>query len=304
VIPRKGFPMQGSRGFLSLSCSFPRGLFGCKIVGRRSYHHARCWRTTAFLLRMRDQNEVLHASCVVRASALDGSDSLSLSLSRVNRNRPRSPAPQHQNLSTPDPRSLRNWPIVRQPGVTPDPEETPREAIDALALAVLAERAGVLVQIQKLDRVWGYLSGKREDVPLDQLLSLKAQAGIRSLRSPDAFQRLRTAIGNGFQRTVLVHYMPQGSMPLPVISTLLGPRIAPDTSAFRPLVHDAVSGRDYPSTADVGYILGHDRALRYASWAMSCRQDTACAAFRAVARARDVPRAWRWCRPRKCSFIH
>ena len=150
-----------------------------------------------------------------------------------------------------------------QPGIVPNPAETPREAVVALALAELAETAGVLDDLDVLDAAWQAVGGKREDVSLRELVALRAQARITKLTLPASAKSLRAAIGNKFSRTARIHYMPQGSTPLPVISTLLGPRILPDATALTHVVHSDVANRDLPRTADVAYILGHDRATRY-----------------------------------------
>jgi hypothetical protein len=147
--------------------------------------------------------------------------------------------------------------------VTPDPRETPREALDALALADLARRAGVLDGVARLDEAWTALAGRREDVSLADLEALRAAAGLADLRAPDAFDRLRAAIGDGFRRTARLHFMPEGSTELPVIATLLGPRVTADSVALRPLAHSETFGRYDVAAADVAYVLGHDRALAH-----------------------------------------
>ena len=148
-----------------------------------------------------------------------------------------------------------------QPGDTPDPAETPREDVDALALADLVARANAMADVTTLDAAWGLLAGKREDVSVTQLLALRTRAGIAKLTDPDAAAKLRTAIGKDFQRTARLHYMPEGSTVLPAITTLLGPRVVPDAAATRPLVNGDVPGRTQLFASDMGYVLGHDRAL-------------------------------------------
>jgi hypothetical protein len=147
-----------------------------------------------------------------------------------------------------------------QPGIVPNPEETPREAVDALAIADLADRAAVLGDLDVLDRAWRELAGKREDVSIRELLSLRAKAGIGALTAPDAADRLKAAIGPGFVRTARLHYMPQGSTPLPVIATMLGPRVVADTQVETNLVHARIDGRPHPSFADVAFLFGEARA--------------------------------------------
>ncbi|HSD89155.1 MAG TPA: DUF3160 domain-containing protein, partial [Kofleriaceae bacterium] len=149
-----------------------------------------------------------------------------------------------------------------QPGDIPDPRETPREAVDAMALADLVERAHAAPTIAKLDSAWALLAGRREDVSIAQLAGLRRTASI-DLTAPDAATKLRTAIGDHFKRTARLHYMPEGSTELPAISTLLGPRVVPDAAATRPLVNGAIPGRMSLPAADLGYAVGQDRALDY-----------------------------------------
>ncbi len=150
-----------------------------------------------------------------------------------------------------------------QPGALPDRDETPREAVDALGLARLAERAGVLDDVDALDRAWTAIAGKREDVGLRDLGALAKRSRIGALTVPASADALRAAIGAGYVRTARVHYMPQGSWPLPVIATVLGPRITPDTPILTHLVHADVARRDTPHLADLAFVLGSDRAKRY-----------------------------------------
>ena len=150
-----------------------------------------------------------------------------------------------------------------QPGTQPDPRETPREELDALALADLIVRTRLDDQVKILDTAWALLAGKREDVSIADLTALRRSAGIVKLTDPDAAAKLRTAIGDKFQRTARLHYMPAGAAKLPAIATLLGPRVVPDASATRPLVSDAVPNRTRLSALDIAYALGHDRAKVY-----------------------------------------
>jgi hypothetical protein len=145
----------------------------------------------------------------------------------------------------------------------PDPRETPREAVDALALAELAESAGAAAAIAALDRVWGALAGKREDLGLADLSRLRAARGIGALTIPASADELRAAVGDGWKRTARLHPMPEGSTELPVITTFLGPRVTADTVATRPLVHSAVPDRHMVGAPDLAYVLGSDRALAH-----------------------------------------
>jgi hypothetical protein len=149
------------------------------------------------------------------------------------------------------------------PGPEPDPSETPREAIDALALADLADTSAAAASIDLVDRAWSLLAGRREDVSIGQLAQLRRTAGIASLQAPGAFAQLKAAVGDGFQRTTRLHPMPEGSKVLPAIATLIGPRVVPDAHALMPLVNSAVPDRNTVHAADVVYSLGLDRARRY-----------------------------------------
>jgi hypothetical protein len=144
-----------------------------------------------------------------------------------------------------------------------DRRETPREALVALALVDLAERAGAMPAIEKLDRAWQVLAGKREDVSFTQLAALRTKAGIKSLTDATAFDALKKAIGGDFKRTTRIHVMPEGVAELPAIATLLGPRIVADAHAVMPLVHDAVPDRHQLRVADVAYAMGLDHAKSY-----------------------------------------
>ncbi|MDF2696923.1 MAG: hypothetical protein K0S65_5306, partial [Labilithrix sp.] len=99
-----------------------------------------------------------------------------------------------------------------------------------------------------------------EDVSFRSLLALKKQAGITTLSVPESAEKLKAQIGAGFQRTARMHYMPQGSTPLPAITTMLGPRVVADAQAETELVHAQVAGRSMPTFADVAFMFGHERA--------------------------------------------
>jgi len=149
------------------------------------------------------------------------------------------------------------------PDAVVDPRETPREDILALALADLAARTGASSHLARLDRAWSLFAGRREDVSIEQLNALRVKAGITDLRQPGVDARLRTAIGDGFRRTARLHFMPQGSAELPVIATLLGPRVVDDAAVSRHLVHDELPNRYMVRAADIAYVLGSDRARTY-----------------------------------------
>ena len=148
------------------------------------------------------------------------------------------------------------------PGAVPNPSETPQEANVALALADLADKTGTLSDVTELTRAWTLFAGKREDVSLADLVSLRKNAGITVI-DDGAPAKLRAAIGNDFQRTARFHRMPEGSRVLPAISTMLGPRVTPDAAAFRPIVNGETPGRYMVHAGDVGAMLGLDLARKY-----------------------------------------
>jgi Protein of unknown function (DUF3160) len=149
------------------------------------------------------------------------------------------------------------------PGDQPDPSETPREDLDALALADLITTSGMTGELERIERALTLLGGRREDVPLPTLAELARHAGITDLRAPDAADRLRAAIGDKFPRTARIHPMPPGATELPVIATLLGARIVPDSVALPLLMHGATPDRGAVQSGDVAYLLGNDRGLTY-----------------------------------------
>jgi len=145
-----------------------------------------------------------------------------------------------------------------QPGFLLDPSETPREAVDALALADLADRTGALTDLAEIDRAWSGFAGHREDVSLAQLVALRKTAGIGKLTIPDSANRLRAAIGSSFRRTVNTSEMPDVNN-LPVIATALGARVTPDLAALARLPDAPPEVRG----AEVAYALGNARAASY-----------------------------------------
>lgn len=148
-----------------------------------------------------------------------------------------------------------------EPGDAPNPDETPREAIAALALADLAVRGCADKLIADMDTAWAALAGRREDVSIAQLVELRAQVG--DLTAPDAFDKLKAAIGDRFRRTTRLHPMPAGSNELPAIATMLGPRVVSDATALMPLVNSAIPNRERVGVADIAYTFGHDHARLY-----------------------------------------
>ena len=148
-----------------------------------------------------------------------------------------------------------------EPGIA-NPTETPREARDAIALADLVGRAGEMATLAQFETVYSVFAGRREDLSLQALASLTAKnhIGVREAEGPS---KLKTAIGGDFKRTANTHFMPDGTTTLPVITTMFGPRIVPDVAPLTQLVHPAINERFVLGAADVGYVLGHDRARSY-----------------------------------------
>lgn len=140
-----------------------------------------------------------------------------------------------------------------------DRSETPREAVAALALAELAEASGMLPTLARFEQTYATFGGRREDVSLPQILAL-ARRGAFHARDRGAFDRLRASIGNGYERRARTHPMPEGVTHLPVVTTMIGVRLVPDIETLEALVHDRVQDRTMLGFADVGYLLGHDRA--------------------------------------------
>jgi hypothetical protein len=146
-----------------------------------------------------------------------------------------------------------------QPGFVPDTSETPREAVTALALADLAERSGALADLGTIERTWGAFAGGREDVSLADLIKLRNKAAIHKLKIPESADKLRAVIGERYRRSINIFPNPDVKN-LPVIATVLGPRITPDLAGLA-----ALPTSDDPGTAAaaLAYALGHDRALAY-----------------------------------------
>lgn len=185
------------------------------------------------------------------------------------------------NLSSRDTRSS-------SVGMTPDPTQTPREAVDALALAELAQRAGALAELGQLERAWGQLAGAREDISLAELVELRARAHIGKLAIPESADKLREAIGERYARTVNVFPNPNVAH-LPAIATVLGPRITPDTVALQHLPTDPHAAA---AAADLGFALGHDRGRAYAGAATQPELAGARAAFASAPSRDDLYGAW------------
>ncbi len=175
-----------------------------------------------------------------------------------------------------------------QPGYIPDPSETPREAVDALALADLAQRTGALADFAALEQAWAALAGARVDVSLADLVALRTKAGITDLRHADTAARLRNAIGDGWKRSINTSPMP--NVPnLPVIATPIGARFTADNGALDPLI----TGRgDEHDPVEIGYALGHDRAKAYADPRIARQLDEARASLQLVPVGSDLYSSW------------
>ena len=76
--------------------------------------------------------------------------------------------------------------------------------------------------MRALDELWSFWRSPGRCLVTGTAGAAK-QAGITDLRAESLADKLRTAIGNRYARTVSMHHMPQGSVNLPVIATVLGP---------------------------------------------------------------------------------
>jgi Protein of unknown function (DUF3160) len=141
-----------------------------------------------------------------------------------------------------------------------DTAQTPREAATAVALADLATKADAMCDIEQLDKAFGLLAGRREDVSLAELAARVPRAPITIDGTASA---VRAAIGGDFQRTARTQYTWEGCTELPVISSMLGPRIVADAQMARPLTHSETPDRQMIGAPDIAYALGGDRALTY-----------------------------------------
>jgi Protein of unknown function (DUF3160) len=129
------------------------------------------------------------------------------------------------------------------------------------------------------------------------LLALEQKAGIGAIDA-SSFEPVKAAIGTGFQRTARLHPMPEGATELPVIATLLGPRVVADAAAFRPLLHSEIPDRRLVLPGDVAYVLGLDRGKAWleadlkAFPALSGALDRARASLASAPDAGDLYGAW------------
>lgn len=149
------------------------------------------------------------------------------------------------------------------PGNVPDPGQTPREIRAALLLAEISAAAGIDKDIEIVENSWSVFAGRREDMSLHDLNVVRTKAGVHDISDPKAPEAIIRAIGDSYKRTVNTHYMPEGTRDLPVICTLIGPRITADSGAFSALIDPAVPGRHMIGAADAAYVLGSDRSRSY-----------------------------------------
>lgn len=144
-----------------------------------------------------------------------------------------------------------------------DKKETPREVKAALFLGELIERTGASEEVRLFEDTYTTFAGKREDIPPTKLLEI-ARANKISKTDVEVADKMKAAIGaNGFKRTARTHFTVEGAPELPAITTLFGPRIVPDIAPLTRVVHDQIPERKYLGAADVGFVLGHDRARAY-----------------------------------------
>jgi Protein of unknown function (DUF3160) len=137
------------------------------------------------------------------------------------------------------------------PGPVADPRETPREALTALALADLVERAGVSDDLARLDRAWTLLDGRRNDVSLAQINVMRDDVHIVDLRASDAFERFRLVARN----------VVEGAQPtFPGVSR--GPAVA-SLFGVRRTALDAARVDGPARAAEAAYALGADRAMTF-----------------------------------------
>ena len=146
------------------------------------------------------------------------------------------------------------------PGPAVDARETPREALTALALLEVAERAGAMEPIARIDQVLTILQGRREDVSLAQLATMRDIVRVSDLRAGDTFDRIASIARNQPRRTLAVHPLPAGVSDLPVVASLLGGRVRPGDPLPEGLVAPAAPGRAVPTAAEAAYAIGFDRA--------------------------------------------
>ena len=169
------------------------------------------------------------------------------------------------------------------PGPTPVTDDTPREALDAFALVAVMERAHTLDTFRTLAALHGDLAGPRVNPSLDELREIRTAAAVTSLRAPDAFARLKAAVGNQFERTLVTHPTAPGVRALPVIATVFGATEEHPVDPGARLASPAIAGRDAPSGADLARALGYAPAARFTA-ADEARYPTLRAAHESVER--------------------
>jgi hypothetical protein len=141
-----------------------------------------------------------------------------------------------------------------------DTAQTPREATTAVALADLTTSADAMCDIEMLDRAWSLLAGRREDVSIAQLA---ASVPRTQIATTDTGHAVVTAFENDPPRTARTGFTWEGCTELPVIGSMLGPRIVADAAMAKPLTHSDTPDRQMLGAPDIAYALGGDRALAY-----------------------------------------
>lgn len=143
-----------------------------------------------------------------------------------------------------------------------EPGEAQGEALDALALSELIERADAAPDLETLDQAWNLFAGRRPDLSMTDLTRLRTTAGIRSLGDPLVGSKLRAALDRP-DLPVEPHEALQTCSESPAIATMLAPRIEPPAAETSLLVGEAVPQRTLVHATDIAYVLGNDRAKTY-----------------------------------------
>ena len=146
-------------------------------------------------------------------------------------------------------------------------------------------------------------AGKREDVAMSDLRALRAAAKIDKLTAPDAAAKLRAAIGNRFHRTINTHPNPNVTN-LPVIASLLGPRITTSAAAVSSIVsRPRPRHRRPPSSASCSAsIAARSTATRRSRRSSRARRRSSRRSRATISTRRGSPRSARTarCRPAPC----
>lgn len=125
--------------------------------------------------------------------------------------------------------------------------ETPREAMLALALAVLVHRAGASNDLTRLEHAWTLLEGRRTDVSLSRVDVMRDDVHIVDLRAADTFERFRLVARN------VAAPGPTAEDAPPVVASMFGARRAPG-------IHPSDDATPPLDALEVAYVLGVDHA--------------------------------------------